>query len=64
MKRSTRHALVALFLLGAFAVVNAAFEKRVLEPMLGPETAAVLATIALGGALLASGLLWAAMRRN
>ncbi len=64
MKRFAGPALVAVLLLGAFAAVNAAFEKRVLEPMLGAESAAVLAAGALAGAVLAGALLWRGMRRN
>ncbi len=64
MKRLAGPALVAILLLGGFAAVNAAFEKRVLEPIVGGESAAVLATGALAGAVLAGALLWRAMKRN
>jgi hypothetical protein len=64
MKRFAAPALVALLLLAAFATVNAAFQKRVLEPTLGPHAAGVLAAAALAGAALLAALLWVGMRRN
>ena len=44
--------------IGVFAIVNRAFERRVLEPMVGGEVAAVLASATLAGVVFAVALLW------
>ena len=63
MRRKAAPALLFAAALAAFAAVNAAYERRILAPMLGPDLAAALGVAALAGAVVAGALLLVGMRR-
>jgi len=58
MHRVARLAVAVWVPIGAFAMINRGFERRVLEPMVGNDLAEGLASATLAGVVFAIALLW------